>query len=49
MAYKATTNPTGLVNNIKVKCSKCSATLYVHPNHASASGGWECPHCKTRH
>jgi DNA-directed RNA polymerase subunit RPC12/RpoP len=47
--YKATGSPTGSVNNIKVRCSKCSATLYVHPNRASAGGGWECPHCKTRH
>ena len=47
--YTATTSPSGAVNNIKVKCSKCAATLYVHPSYASASGGWQCPHCKTRH
>jgi DNA-directed RNA polymerase subunit RPC12/RpoP len=47
--YTATTSPSGSVNNIKVKCSACSASLYVNPNYASASGGWECPHCKKRH
>jgi transposase-like protein len=49
MAYTATTSPTGSVNNIKVKCSACSATLYVHPNHARASGGWKCPNCGKQH
>ncbi len=39
MAFKATTSPTGWVNNIKVKCSKCGARLYVHPDRARASGG----------
>jgi transposase-like protein len=47
--YTATTSPSGSVNNVKVKCNGCSASLYVNPNYASASGGWECPHCKKRH
>jgi hypothetical protein len=47
--YQAKTSATGLVNNIKVKCRKCAATLYIDPRYATASGGWECPHCKTRH
>lgn len=46
--YKATTKPTGLVNNVKVKCSKCGANLFVNPSYAS--GGWQCPACnKQRH
>jgi DNA-directed RNA polymerase subunit RPC12/RpoP len=47
--YQAKTKPEGLVNNIKVKCSQCSATLYVHPDYARNAGGWECPHCRKRH
>ncbi len=49
MGYKATTGPGGLVNNVKVRCSKCGATLYVNPNAAKASGGWSCPQCGKRH
>jgi DNA-directed RNA polymerase subunit RPC12/RpoP len=47
--YQAKTKPEGLVNNIKVRCSGCSATLYVHPDHARSAGGWQCPHCGKRH
>jgi hypothetical protein len=47
--YKATTSPSGSVNNIKVTCSGCKASLCVNPNYASSSGGWECPHCGKRH
>jgi ribosomal protein S27E len=49
MGYTATKSPTGSVNNIKVKCTKCSATLYVNPNYARASSGWQCPTCGTQH
>jgi DNA-directed RNA polymerase subunit RPC12/RpoP len=49
MGYKATKSATGFVNNVKVKCSKCGANLYVNPNSAKAAGGWTCPHCGTRH
>jgi transposase len=49
MGYKAGTQPSGLVNNVKVRCSKCGATLYVHPDSAKSGGGWECPHCGKRH
>jgi hypothetical protein len=49
MGYTATNSPTGAVNNIKVRCTNCSANLYVHPNHASASGGWKCPSCGKQH
>jgi hypothetical protein len=49
MGYKATTQPTGLVNNVKVRCSTCGANLYVNPNSAKSGGGWECPHCRKCH
>jgi DNA-directed RNA polymerase subunit RPC12/RpoP len=45
--YKATTKPTGLVNNVKVKCSKCGANLFVNPNYSK--GGWRCPACNKQH
>lgn len=47
MAYKATTKPTGLVNNVKVRCSQCGATLFVNPNYSKS--GWQCPHCSKQH
>jgi DNA-directed RNA polymerase subunit RPC12/RpoP len=49
VAYNATITLSGLVNNIKVRCSKCGATLYVNPDSTKSGGGWRCPHCKTRH
>jgi DNA-directed RNA polymerase subunit RPC12/RpoP len=49
MGYKAGTSAHGLVNNVKVRCSKCGATLFVNPNAAKSGGGWECPHCGKRH
>jgi rubrerythrin len=45
--YKATTKPTGLVNNVKVKCRKCGANLFVNPNYSK--GGWQCPACNRQH
>jgi DNA-directed RNA polymerase subunit RPC12/RpoP len=45
--YKATTKPTGLVNNVKVKCSQCGANLFVNPNYSG--GGWQCPACNKQH
>lgn len=47
--YKATMSPEGWVNNIKVKCTRCSANLYIHPGKARSAGGWECPACGKRH
>lgn len=47
MGYKATNAPAGLVNNVKVKCSKCGASLFVNPN--NSKGGWQCPQCGARH
>lgn len=47
--YRATAKPSGMVNNIRVRCSRCSAQLFVNPNHAKSSGGWQCPHCNQRH
>ena len=49
MVYKATVNPSGFTNNTKVTCSGCGAKLYVRALDAKKMGGWECPHCKTRH
>lgn len=49
MPYVATTSPTGFTNNQEVRCRGCGAKLYVRPNDAAKMGGWECPHCKTRH
>jgi hypothetical protein len=49
MGYKAGSKPTGLVNNAKVRCSQCGATLYVNPNSAKSSGGWTCPLCDKKH
>jgi hypothetical protein len=49
MGYKATANPTGMLNNIKVQCAKCGANLYVNPNMAKSGGGSEWPHYGKRH
>lgn len=45
--YKATSSPSGFVNNVKVCCSQCGASLYVNPNQSRS--GWECPRCGKRH
>ena len=50
MSYVAKTSPSGFwTNPTKVRCTKCSATLYISTEKAKAAGGWECPACGKKH
>jgi hypothetical protein len=43
MAHKAGSKPTGLVNNAKVRCSQCGATLYVNPTAQNQAADGRAP------
>jgi hypothetical protein len=49
MGYKASSKAGGWTNPIKVRCSQCSATLFINASAARNAGGWECPHCGRKH